>query len=225
MSFKKLVNIFVETEDDKPEPKPTNTMNTMNAIPNQLNSVARSIPSNFSNVQPQADISKFTAHFDDLFDKANLPGPDYYEFSKMVKAINAPGMSEDMKMTAAFAGLGVQGLTLEKLTSSAQKYVEIIDQDAQQFSATLNGKINSELESKKQSAKQLTDNLIEKERVISKLQQELADDRLSIERINSEVIEQENSIASKAASYTQACEARKNEIASDMQKINSYLNK
>jgi hypothetical protein len=33
----------------------------------------------------EATIDKFDRHFETLFDQANLPGPDYYEFWKMMK--------------------------------------------------------------------------------------------------------------------------------------------
>src|ERR1700733_13618110 len=73
--------------------------------------------------------SKFIRYFDKLFSEANIPGPDYYEFSKMIEAMNDIP-DERARLCAAFAGLNVQGLNKLKLLSTAGDYLKLLDEDA-----------------------------------------------------------------------------------------------
>jgi predicted phage tail protein len=214
-----LLDLFIER---KPETKSTAATPGQPA-PIVFNTSPVNTAPTVSATTNEADLTKFVAHFDELFDKSNLPGPDYYEFSKMFQAINAPGMSEDTRMAAAFAGLGVQGLTKEKLLQTAQQYINIIEEDSKNFEQAVGGKINQELNTKKNAAIELSAKVTEKQNLIAQLQKEITDDNLNIQRMNQEVAEQEAEIASKVNGYKTACESRKQQIASDIQKITTYI--
>lgn len=226
MGFNDILGIFVDVKkDETPEGA---TVTSILGTPNTLiNKSTTKIETKVSPVTSNstADLDKFIAHFDELFEKTNLPGPDYFEFSKMVKAIAAPGMTSDMKLTVAFAGLSVQGLTVNNLLTSAQKYLEIIDEDAKSFSQALNSKVSVEIEEKKKLANSLSEKMKQKQEMIEQLQLEIANDTLTIENVNNDIAEQETTIASKANAYKVACESKKQEISDDIQKINTYLNK
>jgi uncharacterized protein YoxC len=95
---KKILSAFVEVTDDKSpvsKPEETNNASTVSRAPN---------------TSPAVDNSKFRQYFEKLFQEANIPGPDYYEFSRMIEAMN--GIThEQSRYAAAFAGLQVQGLS------------------------------------------------------------------------------------------------------------------
>ena len=209
-----IIDFFVEREEKPDEKKEVISTPVTIAQPTIIPSVAP---------VATADTEKFASHFDSLFDQANLPGPDYYEFSKMVAAINAPGMAEDTKMTAAFTGLGIQGLTKQKLLDSANQYIAIIDEDSRKFEDALKNKIDTELEARKKKASSIAEKIKQTEELIKKMQDEMQQDRLQIDVINKEVAEQEAAISSKVTGYRTASEARKQMIAADIQKINTYL--
>ena len=169
------------------------------------------------------DTNKFAKYFDELFNASNLPGPDYYEFSKMVEIMNAPGMNEDMRLSAAFAGLSVQGLTKAKLLESAQAYINIIDTDAQQFANAVARKVNTDLETKKTRAKDLLATIQQKQDLILQLQNEIVSDKQQSEKLTSEVMEQEQKMNENSNAYKYACENRKQQIQSDIQKITTLI--
>src|SRR5260370_26760210 len=65
---------------------------------------------------------RFAGYFDKLLGDANIPGPDYYEFARMIGAMQAIP-DERARYAAAFAGVQVQGLDKEKLLGAANKYL------------------------------------------------------------------------------------------------------
>src|SRR6185437_6683325 len=75
---------------------------------------------------------RFSEYFDNLFREANIPGPDYYEFARMISAMQAIP-DERSRYAAAFAGLQVQGLEKEKLLSTAGEYLRVLAGDADRF--------------------------------------------------------------------------------------------
>jgi hypothetical protein len=167
------------------------------------------------------DLQKFNQHFDDLFEKANLPGPDYFEFSKMCQAMKT--LTEDVKFPAAFGGLQVQGLTKEKLVESANHYIMIIEEDSSKFNTAIDQKILAEVQNKRLTVENKRKSILEREEMIKNLQQEIEKESLEISRLEAEALDQEQKANHKATTYKAACEARKAMINSDLQKINNLI--
>jgi len=102
---KKILSAFMEVTDEQPAViKP--------AADKDIPAVAA------VNAPGKADNEKFRQYFEKLFQEANLPGPDYYEFSKMIEAMGGI-TDEKARYSAAFAGLQVQGL---EVTQAIQHY-------------------------------------------------------------------------------------------------------
>jgi capsule polysaccharide export protein KpsE/RkpR len=166
-------------------------------------------------------MKKFMQHFDELFDQANLPGPDYYEFAKMCQAMSA--LPDDTKFVAAFSGLQVQGLTKAKLLESAQHYISIIDEDATKFNTAIDQKILADVKQKRDIIEQKKKALADKVQLIEQLQAELANDNTEIVTLSSEANEQERKATEKGAIYKQACQTKKDQITGDLSKINNHI--
>jgi hypothetical protein len=167
------------------------------------------------------DMTKFMQHFDELFDQANLPGPDYYEFAKMCQAMSA--LPDNTKFSAAFSGLQVQGLTKAKLLESAQHYIAIIDEDAAKFNNAIDQKILADVKQKRDDIEKKKKALADKVQLISQLQAELENDNREIVTLTSDADEQERKATEKGAVYKQACQTKKNQISEDLTKINTHI--
>jgi len=167
------------------------------------------------------DMVKFMQHFDELFDQANLPGPDYYEFAKMCQAMSA--LPDDTKFIAAFSGLQVQGLTKAKLLESAQHYIAIIDEDAAKFNTAIDQKILADVKQKRANIENKKKALTDKVQLIAQLQAELDSDNKEIVTLTSDADEQERKATEKGAIYKQACQTRKDQISGDLTKINTHI--
>ena len=136
--FKKALGVFVELDtQDASAPAPSSSRP----------SAPLSTPSSFAPLDA-ASAEKFEKHFSDLFDKANLPGPDYFEFWKTMETLEKLIPDESSRLAATFATLSVQGLTKAKLLDTAGAYMEVIARDraafeqaaAQKASAAVDGR-------------------------------------------------------------------------------------
>ena len=223
---------FETTEDDKKtKEKPQSEKSGIPKIPGSNNAPSIQFTETAQTVNtvynvPSSgistdDLSKFNKHFDDLFEQANLPGPDYYEFSKMCQAMTT--LTDDQKYPAAFMGLQVQGLTKQKLIESTTHYIAIIDDDAKNFSSVIDGKLMAEVTTKRQAADAKKASIAQKEEMIKNLQADILKDNQEMMNLSNEANEQERKANEKANVYKIACEARKNSINTDLQKINTYL--
>src|SRR5579872_6030294 len=132
---KKILSVFVENvSTDQPAasaPAQEPSTGTLSAAgtPPGLN------PDPAGNEASRND-TRFIDYFDKLFSDANIPGPDYYEFSRMIGAMQAIP-DEQSRFYTAYAGLQVQGLDKTKLLSTAGEYLRILASDADHFRSTV----------------------------------------------------------------------------------------
>src|ERR1700731_4751567 len=124
---KKILSTFIEVGEEKKE---------VSAAPGQTGGTAvaaaaartTTATAGTGTTGGQPD-QRFLDYFDKLFSEANIPGPDYYEFARMIAAMQAI-TDERSRYVAAFAGLQVQGLDKEKLLATAGEYLRVLMADA-----------------------------------------------------------------------------------------------
>lgn len=158
---------------------------------------------------------KFRNYFANLFKDANMPGPDYYEFTKMVEAMSSIP-DEKMRYTTAFAGLSIQGLDKKKLLDTAAGYLNILDSDANNFHSTVDKALQEKVVARK---KEMED----KSKRIQELTREISDLTMRLELLNKEIKENEEKINANSGSYQAELANLKNKINQDLQKINHYI--
>src|ERR1041385_4439007 len=178
--FKKALGVFVEFDDDK---KSEST-----PAPAQLPGMTPEISRNPEN---HAEAEKFEKYFDNLFDKANLPGPDYYEFYKTMEMLEAHIADENARVSATFASLSIQGLTKQKLIDTANKYKDIIEQDHRNFDRALEDKMNSEVGARQSQLQTLNDKIAANSAKIQQLTKEISDAQVQIGQLKNDVLEQQ----------------------------------
>jgi uncharacterized protein YoxC len=197
---KKILSAFVDIEEDDSSKQPT------------YKEVIAERPVIVANDTINA---KFKTYFEQLFSEANLPGPGYYEFSKMVEAMMSLP-DERTRYLTAFAGLSVQGLDKSKLVKSAQQYMQILNNDAENFNNTINATLHEKVEMKKQQ-------LEEKSRRINDLTREISDLNNEIAAIGNEIKENEEKIGANVSGYNNELERFKAKISDDVNKINQMI--
>ncbi|MEO5593589.1 MAG: hypothetical protein ABIR15_07675 [Chitinophagaceae bacterium] len=200
---KKILSAFVELTDATPavkKPGEVNSTSTFTAV---------------SYTPKQADNEKFRKYFEKLFEEANMPGPDYYEFSKMIEAMKSIP-DENARFSAAFAGLQVQGLDKQKLLATASSYLEIMDKDAVSFFSTVDAAMQEKVLGKKNEMEEKTQRVKDLSNEISDLQHQVA-------VLNNEIKDNEEKLAHRTDSYKDAMENMKSRIQNDAEKIKSFI--
>jgi gas vesicle protein len=165
-------------------------------------------------ITPVSD-ERFAGYFDKLFGDANLPGPDYYEFSRMVGAMQAIA-DERARYTAAFAGLQVQGLDKEKLLSTANEYLRMLETDSDQFRKTVDTALQEKVQARSAEVE-------EKTRRIQALSQEITDLQQQIGTLQKEIKGNKEKLAASSSGYSVESDRRKRQIQVDIEKINHFL--
>lgn len=202
---KKILSAFVEIDDDKDSTEKKS----------DTSSSGGTAGSGAVNYSSAAGSEKFKQYFTTLFQEANMPGPDYFEFTKMIEAMKTVP-EEQQRYLGAFAGLSVQGLDKAKLVSSANDYLKILDNDAKNFNSTVDATINEKVQAKKTA-------LEEKSKRIQDLTREITDLNNQMQLLTAEIKENEEKIKNSTGSYTAELENMKQKISNDIAKINKYI--
>ncbi len=199
---KKILSAFIEVDESKEDEK-----ENLQEIQNRITTVNEAYNGGSS--------EKFKQYFNTLFQEANIPGPDYFEFTKMIEAMKSVP-EEQQRYNGAFAGLSVQGLTKEKLISSANEYLKILDIDSKNFNVTIDAAVNEKVHSKKAAVD-------EKGKLIQDLTREINDLNNEMQLLNAEIKENEEKIKNSSSGYLAELGSFKNKITEDISKINKYI--
>lgn len=202
---KKILGAFIDLGDDSQD-KPVVT-----PAPDPVPAVTNTVTSNAAAGTPD----KFKSYFDTLFKDSNLPGPDYYEFIKMVEAMSAIA-DEQVRYTTAFAGLSIQGISKKKLLDSAAQYLQVLESDAVSFQSTVGKALEDKVTARKKE-------IISKQDRIQQLTKEISKLTAELDILNNEVTENEEKINASTGNYKAASDQLKNSIRLHMQHINQYL--
>jgi hypothetical protein len=210
--FEKALGVFVEFDDDKgkvtPSPQQTSSSTSTKIL---------------GNTENQVEAGKFEKYFDRLFDQANLPGPDYFEFYKMMDTLEAHIHDEKARLSATFASLSIQGLTKDTLVDSANKYKAIIEKDKTNFENALNEKLKSEVGQKQKEIQDMEKKMAINAEQIQRLTKEITESQGLIGNLKAKAAEEENKLKSNNNGYQLASQAIINKITSDIQKIQTTL--
>lgn len=203
---KRILSTFVEMDEtsekkDSPQPIPEKSERNTDAV------------SSTSTVVFASD--KFKVYFDNLFKETNFPGPDYYEFTRMIEAMSAIA-DEKTRFVSAYAGLSLQGMDKDKLIKTANQYLQVVDNDAKNFLSTVEKAIQEKVVGKK---KEMED----KAKRIQELTQEINDLNAKLAVLNNDISDNEQKINANAGTYKQESDTMKNKIVQDIQKINQYI--
>ncbi|MBC7554961.1 MAG: hypothetical protein H7257_13405 [Taibaiella sp.] len=226
--IKKALGMFVEFDETPDKNKgeknipssPSSSPGAPHPIPAQQSAPKSDI---YTSPMTQQDIDKFTRHFADVFDKANLDGLDYCEFSKMMEKLEGRIPDESTRIVTVFATLNMQGLTKDRILETARHYITVLDTDKEQFEKAAGEKATQEVENRKSKIAGLEKKVADNSEMIRKLTQEIAEAQATIAACKNEIVQYDSKISSSKGSYTIAYRAMYNKIVTDIQKLTQLI--
>jgi hypothetical protein len=213
---KKIISAFLEVDEKKEAGSPPGGMERENAASVGGGGGAGQADGKVgeSKVAAHTD-DRFAGHFDKLLSEANIPGPDYYEFARMI-AVMQGIPDEAARYIAAFAGLQVQGLDKRRLLDTADGYLRVLTTDAAQFQATVDASYQEKVRGKETEAE-------EKAARIQALSQEILQLQQRIGILREEIRASKEKLAGGSGAYGAESKRRQEEIRRDIEKINQYI--
>ncbi|SDF33653.1 hypothetical protein SAMN04487996_11050 [Dyadobacter soli] len=168
---------------------------------------------------------KFTEHFVTLLEKANLPGPDYFEYKQALQSMDGLGLGEEKQFQAAWASFKAMGGAKDTtvLKTSADQYLGILNKDRDAFLKDVEKAIKERVGALQDEHKKLEDTNAAYAQQIIDLQKKIDDNKNRLGQISGEVSEQTAKINSNKDSFEVTYVSFVNQIQSDLAKINQYL--
>ena len=153
--------------------------------------------------------------------KANLPGEDYYELTKAVKAMGNINLSDDDKLRSAIAALSTKGLTVEKVIDSATYYLEVLENEKRKFYTAFENKIKGSINADKKRITKLKEAIEEKNSTIVELKNVIAKSQKKIKELEDEILKSDEKVAGIEESFLYTYEHVINKIKEDIENVNN----
>ncbi|MBT1708309.1 hypothetical protein KK062_08740 [Fulvivirgaceae bacterium PWU5] len=223
--FKKAMGLFVEFEEDKAT-HGLSQKDSRTTVERQSAKPPDAVPQGRAPARPalnEETFEKFEQHFEKLFDQANLPGPDYYEFWKMMETLEVHIKDERARIAATYASLAIQGLTKAKLMETAEKYKTLIEQDQSSFEKAAREKGDHAISQQQQQVKQLEETIVQHSEAIRKLTQEITESQAAMKVLQDSIADEQQKLETNKQGYALACEAMLRKINNDITKIQTTL--
>lgn len=218
--LKNIVGAFVEFKDEEKQESAKTSVPTEkkspanNASASPVNTAAQSY------TQIPGSASNYQKHFEDLIEEANAKNPlfqgtDFKEFIESKADVEAI-IDEGSRYRTAFNVLKRTGLTKEKLVSTGKEYLKIIEKDLKGFEDAFLQQYKNDVEQKEQLLQKKAEELQALNEKISALNQQM-------KQVSTEIIQSKERLNANKNSFIQAGENKKNEILTELQKIEQYF--
>lgn len=186
-------------------------------------------PSTVQIVQPAKTISapisvidpKIAEKLRKVLTDSNFPGPDYFEFKEQLSALEEIIPDETTRFRAAFKS--VKGITKDKITQSAGKYVEILISQNTDFSTAISESKGKDIEFKTQEAKVLNTENLTMQTQIDELKAKIEANKQRIQTLGLEVQKTNSEIADAKRRFEGTLSKFVNDIKTDAQKADTYI--
>ncbi|TLV03080.1 hypothetical protein [Dyadobacter luticola] len=217
---KKILSFFIKENDEPAKPVANPSAPPQPAAP--TNSVAPTVP----NVAGTANVDrKFVEHFVNLLEKANLPGPDYFEYKQALQNMEGLGLGEEKQFQAAWASFKAMGNVKDStiLKTSADQYLGILDKDRASFLKDVEKAIKDRVGALQDEQKKLEDANTAFTQQIADIQKKMDENKNRLGQISGEVTEQSAKINANRDSFEITYASFVEQIKSDLNKITQYI--
>jgi len=140
---------------------------------------------------------KMLAHFEKVIADANIPGPDFFEFSQALNSMGNIIKEDAVLYPAAFASFktqpGAQSKTVGDLCNAAEHYINAINND-NTFQSQVDTKRSSVIEGLSKKRETLTGNLVTYQNQIAELNKKIAEDNNALAEVTQQIAVEESKL-------------------------------
>ena len=156
----------------------------------------------------------------DLLEKAvqqgAMAGQDYLKFKEAVENMSKLPLDEKTKFISVYSILSSMGCKKEELLNSVDHYINVIENEKLNFNNELKAEFSAKVQSKLNAINQAKKDL-------DALTKKITDLTASIQQMSQEASEEQLRINTTEANFKASADIITNEMISDKQKINTYI--
>ena len=216
MAKKGIMDLFFKVEED---PKEAAAQTVKAAAPAP---VSASTTSTGVIGQEDAEIKKQLA---DALEQANLPGYDYFEFSKSTEAQANLIPSEELRFKSTFAVASATDpkITPDYIISAAQKYLAVLQQKESEFNVAVDKHATGAVASKEEAIKKIDADMQAKADEIKKVTEDINALQQQKTALSNEISTAKVEIERVRNNFQTTLQVFVKRITSDIEKIKQYL--
>jgi hypothetical protein len=169
--------------------------------------------------------AKFAGHFTEVLTKANIQGPDYFEFRETLRSLAELGLPEDKQYQAAWASFkAIAGnVSVPHLTTTANQYLTALSTDRDLFLKSVETALNERVGSLQNEQKQLLADNDAIAKQIAELQKRQQTNNERLANIGGEITEQSGKLTQNKNNFEVTYASFTDQIKSDVSRIQTYL--
>jgi len=228
--FNKIKSTFVETDviptTESAEVSETSAQTQEATTFNDSKSVAPVYTGSVTNtVTGQFDQSTYDGLLEEI-EKHDIDGIDYLEFTKSKKALDVmPGMSEQQKVTAAFATLkaSAPNLSKESLLTTADHYLGVLQNEKKEFEGAIKAMTEEQVIAREKQVSDKETLIQQKLEAIQVLNEEIALEKENITTLKHEVVNETARISGISSNFIATLQVVQNEIDTNKKNISQFI--
>ncbi len=169
--------------------------------------------------------AKFAGHFTEVLTKANVQGPDYFEFRETLRHLADLGLPEDKRYQAAWASFRAMasGVSVQLLTSTANQYLTALSTDRDLFLKSVETALNERVGGLQNEQKGLLADNEAITKQIAELQKRINTNNERLANIGGEITEQSTKLTQNRSNFEATYASFTEQIKNDVSKIQTYL--
>lgn len=221
---RKLLGFFIK-EDNASNASPTGAPSSPATAPPVVAS-STNVGHAASAPNPPGSVdTKFVDHFAGVLEKANVQGPDYFEFREMLRNLAELGLAEDKRFQAAWASFKTLAgkPDVAMLTNTANQYLTALGQDRESFLKSVDKALAERVGGLQNEQKQLQTENESLQKQIAEIEKRMATNNERLGKINGEISEQSLKLTQNRNNFEATYASFIEQIKSDVAKIQSYL--
>lgn len=163
-------------------------------------------------------------YFKKVYADANLPGPDFNEFSNALDNMKMLQVDDMNKYLMAFATLSVQGCTKQKLIDSANTYLSKFAEKHAGFNKAIDAQMNEAVGGRQTTINGLVKKNEEIDLEIARLNNLKNDNAMEVQKLFTELTEESAKLSSKKLNFDKTYNYMVAEIHTALEKIKQFIN-